>query len=116
MPVLMALFVASGLLLAGLSVPLIRGKIGPNPWYGFRVRRTLEDPAVWYPANAFAAKGLLIVGLTTAAAAIALAFVPGLEVALYASAVAIVALGGLAVTVVLSVRYLNRLPGPDRRK
>ena len=57
---LLILFTGSGLLLAAVSVPLVLGKIGPNPWYGFRVRKTLADPAVWYPANAYAAKRLLV--------------------------------------------------------
>ena len=38
------LFVLTGLLMIVLAVPMIRGKVPPNHWYGFRVRRTLEDP------------------------------------------------------------------------
>ena len=52
MTTLMILFTSSGLLLAAIGVPLILGKIGPNPLYGFRVKKMLEDPAVWYPVNA----------------------------------------------------------------
>ena len=63
MTTLMILYTSSGLLLAAISVPLILGKIGPNPLCGFRVKKTLEDPAVWYPVNAYAAKRLLVVGL-----------------------------------------------------
>ena len=44
---LLMMHVGSGLVLTALSFPLIRGKIGPNPWYGFRVRQTLENPAIW---------------------------------------------------------------------
>src|SRR5205823_6259067 len=109
MAVLLVLFVAVGLLLAALSVPLILGKVGPNPLYGFRVRQTLEDPAVWYPANAYAAKGLLGVGLGTSTAAVALYLVPGLGVGLYGTAVGIVVLAGLVVNLILSFRYLGRL-------
>ena len=109
MTLLLVVYLAVGLLLAVLSVPLIRGKVGPNPWYGFRVRRTLEDPAVWYPANAYAAKGLLCVGLGTCAAAFLLYLIPGIGVALYAVLVAAVAVGGLAVNLILSFRYLRSL-------
>jgi SdpI/YfhL protein family len=86
MTLLLVVYVGAGALLAILSLPLIRGKVGPNPWYGFRVRRTLEDPAVWYPANAYAAKGMLCVGLATCAAAVLLYLIPGirLEVWLFA--------------------------------
>jgi hypothetical protein len=47
MRVLLVFAVAACLLLSGLSLPLIWRKVGPNPWYGFRVRQTLDDPAVW---------------------------------------------------------------------
>jgi hypothetical protein len=115
MTILLGYFMAAGLLLAGLSVPLIRRRIGPNPWYGFRVRQTLDDPAVWYPVNAYAAKGLLAVGLGISTAALLLYLVPGIDLAVYALAVAAVALAGLAVTLALSFRYLRRLCGRAAR-
>jgi uncharacterized membrane protein len=115
MTLLLGYFVAAGLLLAGLSVPLIRRQIGPNPLYGFRVRQTLDDPAVWYPVNAYAAKGLLAVGLGISAAALLLYLVPGIGLAVYALSVAAVALVGLAVTLALSFRYLRRLCGMAAR-
>jgi uncharacterized membrane protein len=83
-----------------------RRKVSPNPVYGFRVRQTLDDPAVWYPVNAYAAKGLLCVGLLTAAASVLLYLVPGVDVAVYASAVAAVFAAALGVSLVLSFRYL----------
>ena len=75
MATLMILFTSSGLLLAAISVPFILGKIGPNPLYGFRVKKTLEDPAVWYPVNAYAAKRLLVVGVGISVSAALLFFV-----------------------------------------
>jgi hypothetical protein len=111
MTLLLVVYLATGALLAVLSLPLIRGKVGPNPWYGFRVRRTLEDPAVWYPANAYAAKGLLCVGLATCAAAVLLYLIPGIGLEAYALAVSAVVLGGLAVNLILSFRYLRSLSG-----
>jgi uncharacterized membrane protein len=110
------LYVAAGLLLVALSLPLIWGKVGPNPWYGFRVRRTLRDPAVWYPANAFAGKCLLYVGLAIAVIAALLALVPGIDVEAYATAVAVVALGGLAIAAVLSFRFLATIVDRDGNK
>jgi hypothetical protein len=49
--------------LIGISIPLIQGRLGPNPWYGFRVRRTLEDPDLWYPVNAYSGWWGLSVGV-----------------------------------------------------
>jgi hypothetical protein len=106
---LLALFVGSGLLLTALSVPLILRMVAPNPLYGFRVKRTLEDPAVWYAVNAFSAWGLLCVGLATCAAAVALYLVPGIDLLAYALSVAAVTSVGLAVCLVMSFRYLAAL-------
>jgi hypothetical protein len=116
MTFLLAFYVAAGLVLAGLSLPLIWRKVGPNPWYGFRVRQTLDDPAVWYDVNAYAAKGLLAVGLGTSIVAAALYFVPGLDVGLYASVVAAVVLPGLAVCLFLSFRRLSAASGRQDAK
>ncbi len=65
-------------------MPLILRKIGPNPLYGFRVKKTLEDPAVWYPVNAYAAKRLLVVGLGISVSAALLFFLPGIDLLVYA--------------------------------
>ncbi|NOX97477.1 MAG: SdpI family protein [Nitrospirae bacterium] len=56
-------FLFIGLLMVGLSLPLTLGKIPPNKWYGFRVGKTLSSKRVWYKANKYAAKNLLIAGI-----------------------------------------------------
>jgi uncharacterized membrane protein len=101
--------VATGLLLAVVAVPLIRRKVAPNVLYGFRVRRTLEDPAVWYDANEYAGRRLFWYGVGVALAAVALYLVPGLDPVAYAVACLVITLIGLAVSLALSFRHLNRL-------
>jgi SdpI/YfhL protein family len=90
----MLVFTASGALLAGLSIPLILGKIPPNGAYGFRVKKTMENPEIWYPVNAYAGKWLLGIGLAIAFVAAVLAFIPNLGIDIYSY-------GVLAVLVVL---------------
>jgi uncharacterized membrane protein len=107
---LMLMNTFSGLLLVALSIPLILGKIGPNPWYGFRVRKTLNDPAVWYPANSYAGKRLLVVGLIGSVFAVLFYFVPKIDLNTYAIGCATVTVGGLIVAVVQSFLYLRTLP------
>ena len=109
MTILMALYVGARVLLSGLSLPLLWRKVGPNPWYGFRVRRTLEDPEVWYSANRYAAKWMLGVGLIYTAVAAALYAAPGLDLVRYALTCAAVLLTGLTVGIVQSFRYLRTL-------
>ncbi len=60
---LLVMFLISGVILVGISIPLIRGKIAPNSLYGFRVRDTLDDPKTWYAANTYSGKWLLGTGL-----------------------------------------------------
>lgn len=109
MTLLLILFLVFGAILISAGIPLIRGRVRPNPWYGFRVRRTLEDPAVWYPANRYA--GWQFVGLGTAVLLVAtvLYLVPDIGVSLYASIVGGVALAGALLGLVQSFRYLRQL-------
>ena len=109
MTILLILFIVSGAVLIGISIPLIQGRVGPNRWYGFRVRRTLEDPKVWYPANAYAGWRMLWLGVAEIVVATALYFVPDLDVAVYASIVGGVAIAGVILGLVQSFRYLRQL-------
>jgi uncharacterized membrane protein len=72
MVILLALYSFAGVILAGLSVPLILHKIPPNGLYGFRSRSTLDNPQLWYKVNTYAGKRLLVTGLGTSTAAIIL--------------------------------------------
>ena len=58
-------YATMGGLFAGLSIPLLRSKIPPNQWYGFRTRLTLSDPRIWYPVNVWGARRLLWLGVGT---------------------------------------------------
>lgn len=102
--------VATGLLMVVLAIPMIRGKVPPNHWYGFRVRRTKEDPQIWYPANAYAGKLVLVYGLFICVAAIVLPWMfADLAPDALAWVMTFVLLGGLLVVVLLSWRYLRKL-------
>ena len=52
-----------GTLLVGLALPLIAKIVAPNPWYGFRVEKTLSNAHIWYEANRIAGVDLLIAGV-----------------------------------------------------
>lgn len=84
MEILLALYAFAGLLLAGLSVPLILHKIPPNGLYGFRIPSTLENPKLWYKVNAYAGGRFLVVGLGTAVGSIILYFTSPPNVDVYA--------------------------------
>lgn len=66
------MFVGTGLLLMGISVPLVRRRVPPNGLYGLRVPATRRDAAVWYEANAQHGRDMMGVGAFVVACAVAL--------------------------------------------
>jgi len=63
-------WVAAGVVFILISIPPILEKIPPNPYYGFRVGKTLSDGRIWYAANRVMGYGMLISGLVIVAGAI----------------------------------------------
>ena len=80
---LLYLFLASGLVLTVLALPLIAEKIKPNPLYGVRLQQTFDDPVVWYATNKYFGKRLLVVGLVILVASTGLYFWPGISLDAY---------------------------------
>lgn len=106
---LLILYLGGSLLLIGLSIPMIRGRVKPNGLYGFRLPKTLNNPDIWYPANSYAGKWLLASGIVSAVAALGFYLVPGLTVDAYALLCTAVILGTLALSFAMSYRYLRSL-------
>lgn len=106
---LLVMYVVFGLLLIGLSIPMLLGKIPPNPWYGFRVPSTLSDPILWYKANRHMARWLLATGIITVVGAIVLYKVPNLTVDTYAWLCLIVFGVPFGCGMVSGFRYLRRI-------
>ena len=102
------MYLGSGLLLAILSIPLIFHKIKPNGLYGFRVKRTLEDPNLWYAVNEYAGKWLLVTGICTILVSVILYFIPGISVDGYALRCLGVFVVVIAIGMIRSVRYMRR--------
>ena len=106
---LLYLFVGSGVLLSLIAIPLMQRRVRPNLCYGFRVRQTLDDPDIWYAANAYAGRRLFWLGLLTIVAAIVLYPLPGLTMDGYALLVGGVVLTAGVIAIVQSFRYLATL-------
>jgi hypothetical protein len=109
MPTIPLAYALVGLVLTGLSVPLVLGKVPPNTWYGFRTRLTLQDPEIWYPVNAWASRRLLVIGLATFVAALAGPLVPRSLLDWYYVLLALLLMLGLGLLLVLGCRYARRL-------
>jgi hypothetical protein len=107
---LLGMYIISGSILMLLSIPMIYKKIKPNGLYGFRVKRTLENPEIWYAVNSYSGKWLFATGFIVILASIILNYVPGISLDTYAlSALAIFSIA-FVIAIIASVRYMNSLP------
>jgi hypothetical protein len=107
--VLSLLFAGNGLLLIGLSVPLIRRRVKPNALYGLRVPATFADEWVWYEANARSGRDLLLLGGVQVVTALLTPWIPGLSEDAYALTNAgLIGIGALILCIV-GWRRANRL-------
>jgi hypothetical protein len=64
--------VASCVVVAAISVPLILKIVPPNGVYGFRTNLTRSSPDIWYSANAFMGWSLLMAAIMSAGTVTAL--------------------------------------------
>ena len=53
-----------------LGVPLKQGKVPPNWWYGFRTRKTVSNPDIWYAVNRITGIDMIRAGTIIAAASL----------------------------------------------
>jgi hypothetical protein len=107
------MFVATGILFVVAGIPMAQRRVPPNPWYGFRVTKTLTpgNERVWYDANAYCGNLMIVVGLVHTASAVLLRYVPGLNnnKDSYSWAVLAVLMPAMLWMVVMSLRYLKTL-------
>jgi len=104
---LLITFTAAGLLAACLGLPLMLRRIPPNRFYGFRTPATLRDPEIWYPANAFAGRLLLVWGILCALVAGFAYLWPGIEKPIYVALNFGAIVGGALVMVLACLRALG---------
>jgi uncharacterized membrane protein len=80
-----------------LSIPMVLGKIPPNRFYGFRTRKTLSNPEVWYRANRLAGIDLIVASLASLlASALVIPLLP--EQAAVSASVLLFAIGAMLAT------------------
>jgi uncharacterized membrane protein len=105
----LGLFIVSGLLLIGVSIPLILRRVKPNRIYGFRTTKTLSDERIWYEANAYAGRMFLRTGSIFTISAIALYFILRPDFIAFNFACLAILLSTLAIHAWLCYRYLRTL-------
>ena len=58
----LAMISGTGVVFVALGIPLWLRRVKPNHLYGFRIRATLQDEAIWYEVNALSGKQLVFMG------------------------------------------------------
>ncbi|HLV80261.1 MAG TPA: SdpI family protein [Chthonomonadaceae bacterium] len=105
-------YIFLGFLFMGLSLPLIQRRVKPNPWYGFRTRKTLSEARIWYAANEFSGRLFFVTGLLMVMAAILFlpfGLIPHVGAAIYLGACWLTFTISLIGVFLLSFRYIGKL-------
>ena len=108
MLLLTSIFVATGLALVGVAIPLIRRRVPPNRWYGVRVAATLADEWVWFEANARSGRDLLLLGILQVGLSLVLPLLD-LSPQAYANTVTTVVVPGALLVAGVGIVRANRL-------
>lgn len=57
------LFSTVGIMYISLGIPLLRGQVRPNFWYGCRTTKILSDEKIWYAVNRITGRHLIVGGI-----------------------------------------------------
>ena len=101
-------FALFGLFVAGLAIPMILRKVPPNPWYGFRLPKTRRNPDIWYTANEYAGKLMVIAGAVITLASVVLGMLRMSDIA-YLALMSQVTVISLLIMGIVSLIYLKTL-------
>lgn len=104
------LWVTTGLILIGVSIPLVLKKIPPNQWYGFRVPKTFSSDHIWYEANRVAGIDFCLAGSVVVGASVVMNFIsPMIGEGLSVTVMLFVILGSLLAAVIHSLLALRKM-------
>ncbi len=67
--------ILAGLLIIAVCVPLLKGKIKMNRWYGIRLKKSFESEENWYKINRYGAQRMILWSLVIVAVGIAELFI-----------------------------------------
>lgn len=106
-PVVIVHFLASIVAIVA-ALPLIRGRVKMNPWYGVRIPAAFESEARWYEINRRGGRLILIWGVVIAATAVAGLFLDPRGWVIYDFASLAIIAVGLVVVLVLIYRNARK--------
>jgi hypothetical protein len=68
--------IGAGLVFILISLPLLKGKIPMNYFYGMRIRRAFESDENWYRINRYGARQLILWSIPVILTGVAALFIP----------------------------------------
>ena len=98
----------SALVIAGVSVPMIRGRVKMNQWYGVRIRAAFESEAAWYDINRYGGRLLLVWSFIVAATATTGLLVEKKHWLTYNWTSLVIIVGGLAIVMGMIHHYAGQ--------
>ena len=98
--------IVSGVLIIGISIPLVKRKIKMNRFYGFRIKKTFESDDIWYDLNAYAGKLGIIWSIPILIAGIVCFFIPIHDENIVMSALVLVLVPILACSLITLIKCL----------
>ena len=109
MNVIALVHIIAGIMIVAVSRPLIKSKIGMNSFYGFRIPAAFESDRRWYAINAFGGRMFLRWGLAIIVTGVTGISLPQKFWLIYAYGSLVIVLGGLAISVLKTIRYADQL-------
>jgi uncharacterized membrane protein len=95
-----------------VAIPLALGKVPPNVVYGFRTRATLSSEEIWYDANAYFGRRLIVACLCGMLAAWALYVLKPFPPDVFLPVSLVVLVAPTLVAAVATARYVRTLDPP----
>ncbi len=97
------------LVLILVAIPLALRKVGPNVVYGYRTRATLASEDVWYEANAYFGRSLIVACLCGALAIWAVYVLRPVPPELFLPVSLLILVAPAAVATVSTARFIRTL-------
>lgn len=106
---MLAISVFFSLIMVGFGIPFAKRRIGPNQWSGIRVPETLNNPDIWYEANAYSGRVMILIGAVVSVVTVVLYLLPFVSAELYTGLVIAVVIVSSLVLVDRSLRCVQSL-------
>lgn len=98
----------SGVLVTGLCLPMVYGKLPMNAWYGMRTKNTLDSLESWQHLNEVGGMLFSLLGFPLMLGGVVGFFLTDAHVPLVGLATSVVSLVSVGLAAYLFVRYSNR--------